>query len=236
MQTDIVLTRDQVRRIDADAVSQLSIPGLLLMENAARGACDVLRSHIPKGRVVVLCGPGNNGGDGLAMARLLSATGVSAESHLLRGGKVLTGDAAANLQFLEHAGVFVPEIDLPSIARTLNQLTSQDWIVDALLGTGIHGAIRNPYDKIITAINASPAMKLAIDLPSGLDCDSGLPCGDCVIANETVTFVAKKIGFRNPLSVRYTGRVHVCHIGVPAQWLESWLQLNGITRQSPESA
>lgn len=226
---ELFLSREQVRRIDADAVAELKIPGLLLMENAARGLHDVLLAEKPTGRIVILCGPGNNGGDGLALARLLSASGVRTNVRLLRDGRSLTPDAAANLSFLERSGVAVPELTVSAINVDVADLSREDWIVDALLGTGIRGIVRSPYDQIIAAINGSPARKLAADLPSGLDCETGQPCGICVRADYTVTFVARKIGFRNPHSAQFTGHVEVRPIGLPEEWLQRWLNRNGIS-------
>ena len=106
----------------------------------------------------------------------------------------------------------------------LNDLDSADVIVDSLLGTGARGAVRTPFDEWIHTINESPVNVLAVDLPSGLDCDAGTAAGACVRADVTVTFVAQKRGFQNPDSAAWTGRVVVEQIGVPWNWIAGRLR------------
>lgn len=211
-----------IRQIDAAAVQELGIPSLLLMENAARGVCEVLQSQNPNGRILIACGPGNNGGDGLAVARLLAANGIESEIHLVRAGKTLTTDAEANLSFLHRCGILVHEADADTLQLALETLSAGDWIVDALLGTGIRGELRSPYYEIVEAINRSAANVLSIDVPSGLDSDTGEPCRVAVKANVTVTFVAAKAGFQFETATPFLGRVVVQHIGVPQKWLAAW--------------
>ena len=213
-----------IRQIDTAAVQELGMAGLLLMENAARGACDVLEAVKPQGRIIVVSGPGNNGGDGLAMARLLAANGIDSEVHLVRAGKSLTDDAQSNLEFLLRSGISVQEADTRILQSVLAVLTPSDWIVDALLGTGVRGTLRSPFLEIVEAINHSAAPVLSVDVPSGLDADSGEPCGAAVRAEVTVTFVATKTGFRFPHALPYLGRVVVRQIGVPQRWLNSWCE------------
>ena len=211
-----------IRQIDAAAVQELGIPSLLLMENAARGVCEVLQSENPIGRILIACGPGNNGGDGLALARLLAANGIKNEIHLIRAGKTLTADAESNLSFLLRCGIRVYEANVESLPAALRELSTGDWIIDALLGTGIRGALRSPYHEIVEAINRSAANVLSIDVPSGLDSANGEPCGVAVNADVTVTFVATKAGFRSEHAMQHLGRVVVRHIGVPQNWLAEW--------------
>ena len=213
-----------IRQIDAAAVAELGMTGLLLMENAARGACEVLETAMPQGRIIILSGPGNNGGDGLAMARLLAANGIDSEVHLVRAGKSLTEDAQSNLEFLRRGGIKVEEADEKNLQSVLAVLTTDDWIVDALLGTGIRGTLRTPFVEIVNAINQSSARVLSVDVPSGLDADTGEPCGVAVRAEVTVTFVATKAGFRFPHAVPYLGRVVVRQIGIPQRWLSAWCE------------
>ena len=213
-----------IRQIDAAAVQELGMAGLLLMENAARGACEVLEATQPQGRIIVVSGPGNNGGDGLAMARLLAAIGIDSEIHLVRAGKSLTDDAQSNFEFLYKCGIKVQEADEKNLQSVLAVLTPDDWIVDALLGTGIRGTLRSPFLEIVEAINQSFARVLSVDVPSGLDADTGKPCGATVRAEVTVTFVATKAGFRFPLALPYLGRVVVRQIGVPQRWLAAWCE------------
>jgi NAD(P)H-hydrate epimerase len=224
---DLWLSREVVRRVDAAAMTQLGMPGLLLMENAARGVVDVLTSQaVPgatPGTVTIVCGPGNNGGDGLAVGRLLAARGRASEIFLIRNDRELTPDAAANLAILQKAGVIVRDVPPAVVVQSIQQLTGRDWLVDALLGTGMRGEIQPPFRDIIQAANESPAHVLAVDLPSGLDCDEGRSLSHCIRAECTVTFVAGKLGFRNPDSAAFTGRVVVADIGIPSQWIRTFV-------------
>lgn len=220
-----VLSREQVRRIDTAAAEQLGIHSLVLMENAARGLCEVIRSTGAWSAITIVAGPGNNGGDGLAVARLLAADQCSADHScdvqvlLIRGGKSISQDASANLSILQRCGLPVEEPSLTSAAGIITGLPADSLLVDALLGTGIRGTVSEPFLSIIAAINRSAAAKLAVDVPSGLDCDSGSPCGAAVRASHTVTFVAAKTGFLTPQGREHCGQIHVRHIGVPAKWI-----------------
>ena len=222
----MIVSRDEARSIDDAATTLLGIPGLLLMENAARGVCDeLLRAEHPAGRTVIICGPGNNGGDGLALARQLAARGTYAEVLLVPASKNLTQDAEQNLRILKAAGIEVTDVDSPQdLSRVTEELKGQDCIVDCLLGTGVRGAVRPPFDGIIAAVNQSAAAVISVDVPSGLDCDSGTAAGPCVVASKTVTFVAMKQGFRNDSAAAYTGDVSVAHIGLPDSWTRQWLE------------
>jgi NAD(P)H-hydrate epimerase len=220
-----VLTREQARQVDAAAIQRLGVPGLLLMENAARGVIEELTKRLGnKGRVLILCGPGNNGGDGLAIARLLASAGVDATVYLVRAGKDLTDDAKRNLGFLLASGRTVLEGEtVDRWEQVFADLTDNDWILDCLLGTGARGGPRPPFLSIIKAINKSSAQVLAVDVPSGLDCDTGTVDGVCINADATVTFVGMKRGFLQPSATNFTGDVTVAHIGIPLAWVRSWL-------------
>ena len=142
----------------------------------------------------------------------------------MRAGKSLTDDAQSNLEFLLRSGISVQEADTRILQSVLAVLTPSDWIVDALLGTGVRGTLRSPFLEIVEAINHSAAPVLSVDVPSGLDADSGEPCGAAVRAEVTVTFVATKTGFRFPHALPYLGRVVVRQIGVPQRWLSAWCE------------
>jgi NAD(P)H-hydrate epimerase len=220
-----VLTREQARQVDTAAIQRLGLPGLLLMENAARGVIEELTTRLGShGRVLILCGPGNNGGDGLAIARLLASAGIDGTVYLVRAGKDLTDDANQNLGFLLASGRTVLEGEtVNSWEQVFDELTDNDWILDCLLGTGARGGPRPPFLAIIKAINESSAQVLAVDVPSGLDCDTGLVEGVCINADATVTFVGMKRGFLQPSARKFTGDVVVAHIGIPLAWVRSWL-------------
>jgi NAD(P)H-hydrate epimerase len=217
--------------VDVDAVSQLGLPSLLLMENAARGVCEAVRAHERSRSITIVCGPGNNGGDGLAVARLLAAESMESTVILVRGSKTLSQDAADNLRFLQNCGIQVLDANAETAAEHLSMLTPNDFVIDALLGTGIRGRVQSPFAEVIQAINASSAFVLAVDVPSGLDCDSGVPCGVCVQAHRTVTFVATKSGFQQESALAFIGVLTVCHIGIPQKWLHDWwIRMNQIPR------
>jgi len=215
------LSRDEVRAVDRRAIADYGLPGLVLMENAGRGAAELLMRAGIRGRVVICAGKGNNGGDGFVVARHLDNSGYDCEVLLCGVPEDLTGDAAVNYQVLERAGLAGQVLGAsPDLAALEQSLAGADWIVDALLGTGTRGAIRAPFGEIIEAINRSGRNVFAIDLPSGLDCDTGQPLGACVRATRTATFVARKLGFDAPGAAAYTGAVDVVDIGVPRHLLE----------------
>jgi NAD(P)H-hydrate epimerase len=219
------LTREQSREIDRRAIEELGILGLVLMENAGRGCVDVLERLGIDGPVVVLCGKGNNAGDGFVIARHLQLRGHNCRVLLLATPQDLRGDAAANFAILEKCSV--PIVDLSSLAdeKLASELdkhgTGAAWIVDALLGTGAIGQPRPPFDTAIDWINAhNPTTHvLAIDLPSGLDCNTGEPAKHTVRADHTCTFAAIKVGFKRAAAQSFLGAVHICDIGIPCHLL-----------------
>jgi NAD(P)H-hydrate epimerase len=210
------LTREQVRAFDKHAIEQLGIPAVVLMENAGRGAAQVLQSLGIHGLVVICCGKGNNGGDGLVLARHLANAGVNTLSLLFARPDDLSPDAAIQWNIVQKIGLptqLWPDktVDETKLAAILAQ---EDWVVDALFGTGLTGPVRSPFDRVIDLMNTSPARVLAVDIPSGLDADTGEPLGATVRAEHTVTFVARKLGFAKPAAAAYTGSVHVVDIGI----------------------
>ena len=211
------LTREQVRDVDRLAIDDYGMLGLVLMENAGRNSAELLRTLGISGRVTICCGKGNNGGDGFVIARHLENAGVDVRVLLCVPPSSLTGDARANLSIIEKARtpIIAPPFDWEK------ELVGSDWIVDALLGTGTQGTIREPFLSAITSINSAKRKVFAVDLPSGLDCDTGQALGTCVRADHTATFVARKIGFDIPGTTEWTGTVHVIDIGVPRSLLES---------------
>jgi NAD(P)H-hydrate epimerase len=209
----IYLTRAQVRDIDRRAIEAFGVPGVVLMENAGRGAAELLLSLGARGPVAICCGKGNNGGDGFVIARHLDNREIAVRVLLFARPDQLTGDAAINCRIIEQTGI--PLMAEPDTATLTTTLAQAAWIVDALFGTGLTGAVRPPLDGVIGAINSSGKPVLAVDIPSGLDCDTGLPLGATVRAAHTVTFVAPKIGFAQPAAREWLGQVHVVDIGAP---------------------
>ena len=211
------LGREEVRAIDRRAIEGFGVPGIVLMENAGRGTAEVLRTLGVRGPVVICCGKGNNGGDGYVIARHLDNAGVPVRVLLFCRPEELTGDAAIAYRIIARSGLAVVDFAAQPLddAALSRELVAADWVLDALFGTGLSGPVRPPFDRVIAAINAGPARVLAVDIPSGLDCDTGVPLGTAVRAHHTVTFVARKKGFANPAAVEWLGRVHVVGIGAP---------------------
>ncbi|MFO0843895.1 MAG: NAD(P)H-hydrate epimerase [Gemmataceae bacterium] len=211
------LTREQARLLDRRATDEFGVPSLVLMENAGRSMAELLLSLGVHGPVAVACGKGNNGGDGLVLARHLDNAGHDVRVLLFAEPEGLSGDAAINLQICVKSGIDV----LPSLAddRYQTVLTEAEWVVDALFGTGLQQELRPPFDRVIAAINASPARRFSVDLPSGMDADTGKPLGACVKANYTATVAAPKAGFGQPAAQRWLGRVRVVPLGAPRRLL-----------------
>jgi NAD(P)H-hydrate epimerase len=215
------LSRDEVRGIDARAANELGLPTLVLMENAGRGAAAWLRDHMgdPEGRpVLIACGRGNNGGDGGVVARHLDAWGYAVRVVWLARADELSGDAAVQAHILDKAGIgqtFMDDVHHVDQAAFEAMVAEATWVVDGLLGTGLTRPVEGALRAAIEAINRSGRPVLALDLPSGLDADSGRPLGAAVRARATATFVAPKLGFAAPGARDYTGQVVVVDIGVP---------------------
>jgi NAD(P)H-hydrate epimerase len=217
----ITLTRAQVREVDRLATERFGMSGLVLMENAGRGVADVLCSLNPRGQIVICCGKGNNGGDGFVIARHLDLRGLPVRVLLFANPAELTGDAAANYRILDKCGAAIETFTVPiEIERLSQRLGEADWIVDALLGTGATGEPRSPYAEAVAAINGSGRPVVAVDLPSGLDCDTGVAAHNTIRAAHTCTFVAAKPGFFVPNAKPYIGQLHVLDIGAPRQILD----------------
>ncbi|MCC6239736.1 MAG: NAD(P)H-hydrate epimerase [Phycisphaerales bacterium] len=209
------LTRAQARLIDKIAIEQFHIPGIALMENAARGAADVgleMLNGKSNPSVLILCGGGNNGGDGLAMARHFHNHGCCVQIGTTVDPARYAGDAAINWRIVQ-------AMQLPQTMATpgLVRATRHDLIVDAIFGTGLDRPPRPPFAALADAVNSAGSPVLAIDLPSGLDCDTGQPLETAMIASRTATFVAPKLGFSQMHARRYTGVVTVVDIGCPLQ-------------------
>jgi len=213
---DQVLDRLSVRAVDRAAIEEYGIPGVVLMENAARGlAAEALDMLGPTGKhVVIVCGWGNNGGDGWALARHLHNAGVSVAVAVL-GEPPQDSDAALNRDICRRMRIteIAPD-DLPA------HLEGCDLIVDAIFGTGLDRRVTGAAAAVIDLINTSGRPVLAVDLPSGLDCDDGAALGCAVKATRTATFVARKPCMTLEVTKAYLGTVVVIDIGAPVELLE----------------
>ena len=210
-----LLTSSQMRALDKHAINEIGIPGIVLMENAARGVVEEIEARhddVEFLTVAVLCGPGNNGGDGFAVARQLHLRGADVDVFLLCDPKEIKGDALANYKLLEPIG-----IDPILWSEAEGVLDDYDLIVDALFGTG---AVRKPdgaYLQAVEAINDSSAFVIAIDVPSGVDATTGEVPGAAVFADVTVTFQCAKSGLVLPPARDYAGDLIVAPISIPEQ-------------------
>jgi NAD(P)H-hydrate epimerase len=199
----------QMRAIDAWAIAQCGVPSLDLMEHAGEGLAGMATAMAPQGRIVVVAGKGNNGGDGLVAARLLRARGREVEVLLASEASEFSGDGAAMLERLTGE----PPREL-SAAATI--AADAALVIDALLGTGASGAPRGAVATAIEAIVASGVQVLAADVPSGVDASSGEVAGVAVVASATATFHAAKPGLWIEPGRGHAGRVSVLDIGMPA--------------------
>jgi NAD(P)H-hydrate epimerase len=220
------LTRDQTRAIDRFAIEQLGVPGVVLMENAGRLCADAVGDFLagPAGRKVAICaGAGNNGGDGFVVARHLSMRGASVVVFLVSPADELSGDAEINYRIARNLHLDIREVGSAELANLSRELRGFDVVVDAVGGTGIRGALRGDIAVAVEQINAAGRPVVAVDIPTGLDCDTGRAEGPAVRANLTVTMVARKKGFDSPASAEFTGEVRVVDIGIPADVVERLL-------------
>ncbi len=216
-----VMSRQEARAFDQYAIETLGIPGIVLMENAGRRAAEVLLAlpdWQPQPRTVVFCGTGNNGGDGFVIARHLANTGCAVKTVLCGDRQRLSGDARVNCEICRRMEIPSCELDpeTPELPKQVQMLTTGcDVIVDALFGTGLRGQLAEPFAALISALNAAAIPRVAVDIPSGLDCDAGWPLPVSIEAAATITFGGLKRGFvQNPESRNATGRVFVASIGV----------------------
>lgn len=231
------ITADQARAADQKAAQVLGMPTLVLMENAARSAarvaCDMLTTFdLPAmqnaaatspASVGILAGSGNNAGDGYALARHLLLAGHEVAICAMRDPADLKGDAAINAKVSRGLGIPIHVLlDQNDIASHAVSWERCDLLVDAMLGTGFGGEVRSPILWAIERCNhvhAKGVSVLALDVPSGMNADSGHADNVAIHADVTATFLAMKKGFEHLESLRYTGKVVVCDIGVPADWL-----------------
>ncbi|MBS3733493.1 MAG: NAD(P)H-hydrate epimerase [Phycisphaerae bacterium] len=211
--------RDEIRRIDRYAIETLGIPGLVLMENAGRNAADVVQRTLTRrggAAAAVVAGAGNNGGDGFVIARHLHLRGYHVNTFLMAAAEKVSGDAAVNLAALRALACPIHEI-ADDVAGGLANLSKFAVVVDAIGGTGITGALRGSAAEAVEAVNAAARPVVAVDIPTGLDCDAGAAEGPVVRAVATVTMLAPKAGFAADGADAYTGEVLVADIGIPAE-------------------
>ena len=215
----IPLRREKIRLLDSLAINDYKIPGLILMENAGLKASEIIYKGLKnptQDKVSILCGKGNNGGDGFVIARHLSNQGVYIKVFLFADRKQVAGDAKINLEILYKMKIFVEEV--LNIEKIGEYLKESQVVVDAMLGTGIDGEIKDSFQQVIRIINSLKGVYVyAIDIPTGLDCNTGEILGECVKATKTITFVAPKIGFILQKGPEHCGEIEIVDISIPTE-------------------
>ncbi|UCG37851.1 MAG: NAD(P)H-hydrate epimerase, partial [bacterium] len=219
-----LVTPAQMREIDRRTIYEIGIPSLVLMENAGVALADETESRAGEGRlrVTVMCGPGNNGGDGMVAARHLAERGHEVVVFLTVPRASFSGDAKVQLRTVTRLGLDISVLSSQaSFERALRRVSNSDVAVDALFGTGLARALEGPWAQCVSIINSCPGLVLAADVPSGLDAEKGHTLGDCVTADVTVTFGLAKTGLLLHPGAQYAGEVVVADIGIPASVVEA---------------
>jgi NAD(P)H-hydrate epimerase len=215
-----VLNAEQMREADRRTIEDIGIPSLVLMENAGRqvvAAMEASFAEALQGRVAVLCGRGNNGGDGFVVARTLTQRGVDVLVLLLASVAEVRGDARVNLDVLGHIGLTVVEVtDAQAWELHFSEVSRCDLIVDAIFGTGFRGPVQGMLETVVADVNGSGIPVVAVDIPSGLSADSHEPPGDSIEASLTVTLAAPKIPLVLPPAERRAGDLVIADIGIPS--------------------
>jgi hydroxyethylthiazole kinase-like uncharacterized protein yjeF len=215
----ILVTAAEMQEMDRRTIESFGIPGRVLMENAGRGAVRFLLrqfSGLNKKRVGIIAGRGNNGGDGFVIARYLAQSGITVDVYLLARRNRVQGDAAANLGLLDP--LHVPVIEIPDEASfSIHQsaMAAADAWVDAILGTGLKSDVKGYFRTVIDFINGLKKPIFAVDIPSGLNSDTGQPCGVSIRAAATATFAYAKTGHMIYPGTDYTGKLEIVDIGIP---------------------
>lgn len=216
------LTREEMRALDRRAIEVAGIPAVALMENAGRAVADEafrmaslrLAQGATAGAVGLVCGRGSNGGDGFVAARHLDNRGVAVRVAALETGR-LEGEALLNWRALKFTGVALSEHAPSDLEGIRAAVAGSAVLVDAIFGTGLAGPLREPFPALIDMLNSLGLPILAVDIPSGLDCDTGQPLGAAIRAARTVAMHAPKAGFYAGRGPEFTGSVVVADIGIP---------------------
>jgi NAD(P)H-hydrate epimerase len=217
----LLFSREQSRAFDAWAINVVGVPGPVLMENAGRGCAELIAEKLTgktNPRVCIFCGLGNNGGDGFCIARHLLNRNFNVATLICGDADKIKGDAKINLDILKALNASIESVNISDADTVKSRIAAfaanADIIVDAVFGTGLAGQLRDDSKMLIEAINSLGIPVLAVDIPSGLDCDTGLPLGAAIKAKWTVTFAAVKKGFAHEAAREFTGEIYVASIGV----------------------
>lgn len=241
-----VVTAAEMRALDRATIEDIGIPGFTLMETAGRAVAHVaiemlqeeqgVSTSVPVGHVAVVCGPGNNGGDGFVAARVLRDLGVDAAVYLAVGRSSIRGDAAAHLAVYERAGGVVRMLDTAEALGELgDEIAGAELVIDALFGVGLSRPLEGHFADIVSLINHAQS-RLAVDIPSGLDADTGRVLGICVEADTTVTMGALKVALASAPGFAHCGAVDVADIGIPSGVLATQAVRAGVVERSDVSS
>ena len=235
-----LVTAEQMRRLDATAIDKIGIPGAVLMENASHGVFEVISSRempLSGKKACVLCGRGNNGGDGFAVARHLFNAGAQPVVVLAAEAKRIQGDALINLNICKKLKIPVAALTSDKhIPRLSDALRGSDFVVDALMGTGIRGEVKPFFQKVIDIVNRQRITVYAVDVPSGVNADDGRVPGSAIRAHHTITFGAPKIGLFVYPGAECAGQVYVADIGIPTHLVRELKTQTHLTSASFVSA
>lgn len=228
-----VLNTAQMREADRRTIDDIGIPAVVLMENAGRqivGAMESTFSDLPSSRVAILCGRGNNGGDGLVMARALRERHIDIGVYLLGPSNGIKGPSAINLNAARQLGIDVVEInDASAWELHSTDVVGSDIIVDALFGTGFRGPIEGLCETVFADVNGAGKPVVAVDLPSGLSADTHMVPGPAIRATMTVTLGAPKLPLVLPPAEHFAGNLIIAEIGIPQVVINDvagpWLEL-----------
>lgn len=213
-----VTTAAEMRELDRATIEDIGIPGVVLMESAGRQTAEAIRAALGSrdASIGVLCGPGNNGGDGAVIARWLHGVGLDVRTFLFAPRDRVRGDALVNLQALERVGGPVVVVaDEAALAAHIPWLTRCDVVVDALLGTGLTSDVRGLFAAVIGGLSGATGLRVAVDIPSGVDSDTGQVRGCALPADLTVTYGYSKHGHLHHPGAALAGRIIVADIGIP---------------------
>jgi len=213
------VTAKQIQNLDNIAINKYEIDSLFLMENAGKAVADEVASILinkKTKKVAIVCGKGNNGGDGFVAARYLLNQGFEVKNFLLGKVKEITSDAYANLEMLLNLGQKIYEIpNIKSFNRYKKNIRDCQIVIDAIFGVGLKGKLREPAKTVINFLNRSKRQVVSVDVPSGLDATTGFVLGTCVKADRTVTFTLAKKGFFINQGPKFIGKLKIADIGVP---------------------
>ncbi len=220
----LILKADEMRKLDQQTIKEGRVPATTLMENAGIAAAEEIRAHFPLKqfpRVLILSGHGNNGGDGLVVARELHNVGYQVATWLIGSLDKLSATSLTKLEELQANGQKLEIIEPSQLLVTDRNFTQYDIIVDALIGIGGRGPLREPLATLVRALNESPAKRVALDIATGIDTDTGAVESVAYAADLTITFALSKRGHFLGAGYEHTGKLIIADIGIPAEFIKA---------------